>query len=279
MNASKLIASLREEDTLKNAAGERTLIAQLVRHRCASAQREVGGDRVMAGSTMSSRFTEEDRERIKLLMEAYWAGDADRFRDNMTSDLFPWRLALKEFVKLSSVPPQMQSAFQTAWIWAKHLPREVDDHPLVCAVARVMLPAYAGPAVRLFRGACLLERQRRIYGLSWAADIAVAESFAKDYQEDLPGDSVVLETLAPSAAIICEMSYPEPFTAEERASNASAHFEEFHDEREYIVDRRLLKAVTVVRRLPGYSQQDLAVEQDKAQKQPNAETKDSRKKH
>jgi hypothetical protein len=30
VNASKLIASLREKDTFKNAAGERTLIAQLV---------------------------------------------------------------------------------------------------------------------------------------------------------------------------------------------------------------------------------------------------------
>ena len=147
----------------------------------------------------------------------------------------------------------MQGALQDAWISAKHVPREVDDHPLVCAVARVMLPAYAGPAVRLFRGACLLERQRRVYGVAWTADIAVAESFAKDYQEDLPGGSVVLETLAPSAAIICKMSYPEPFTAEERAANARAHFEEFHDEREHIVDRRLLKAVTVVRHFQAIS--------------------------
>lgn len=145
-----------------------------------------------------------DLERITFLMEDYRTGNVDRFYQNMIADLFPWALALKEFVKLSSVPPEMQQAFRMAWVECKNVPLQANNHPLVCAAARVMLPAYTGPAVRLFRGACLNEHRRRAYSLSWTAEIDEAEFFAKERQE-WSGGSVVLETLAPPAAIICQI--------------------------------------------------------------------------
>lgn len=190
----------------------------------------------------------QERERLDLLMHDYRAGDVDRFLHNMTWDDFPWALALKWFAKLTSVPAEMQEAFQFAWIEYKQISR-VNNQPLICAAARVMLPPYTGPAVLLFRGASLLERRRRAYGVSWTDSLAAAEDFAKDYQV-WPGGSVVLETLASPAAIVGKMPYPKPFTEEERAQYPGAHFLKRHEEREYIVDRRQLTRVKVIRHLP-----------------------------
>jgi hypothetical protein len=192
-----------------------------------------------------------DLERITLLMQAYYAGDVDAFRHNMTADLFPWTLALRKLAKLTSVSPEMQYAFGDAWVRHKHLSFAVNNHSLLCAAARVMLPAYTGPAVRLFRGASTIESRRRSYGLSWTEYLAEAERFAEERQE-WPGGSVVFETVAPPAAIICKMPYPEPFTEEERVEMPSGvHFEDFYEEQEYVIDRRQLTQVTVVRRLHG----------------------------
>jgi hypothetical protein len=43
-----------------------------------------------------------DRERINHLLAAYRAGNVGAFYSNMTSDLFPWTKALREFAKLST---------------------------------------------------------------------------------------------------------------------------------------------------------------------------------
>src|SRR6516162_10477436 len=109
-------------------------------------------------------------------------------------------------------------------------------------------PLYTGPAVRLFRGAGFNEFRRRQYSLSWTDDRAAAERFARDYSGLLHG-SVVLETVAPAAAIIAKIEYPEPWTNSEREEILREHpntrFDEYHDEREFLVDRRELGTVTV----------------------------------
>ena len=124
----------------------------------------------------------------------------------------------------------------------------VADHRALCDAARVLLPSYKGPAIRLFRGSSANERRRRIYGLSWTPEIAVAERFARERQV-FDGGSVVLETLAPPDAIICAVEYPRPFTQEEiEKLGVDVQITEYHEEREYVVDRRRLNGVTVVRR-------------------------------
>lgn len=106
-----------------------------------------------------------------------------------------WWAAMRAVVKqVQAVSPDIQQAFLSVWIESKRLPREVDDHRTMCAAARVLLPRYQGPAVRLFRGAWIGERRRRIYGLSWTAEVSEAERFARDRQ-GWEGGSVVLETL------------------------------------------------------------------------------------
>jgi hypothetical protein len=120
---------------------------------------------------------------------------------------------------------------------------------------RAMTPRYTGPAVRLFRGAWWREHERRKYGSSWTLSASVAAAFARQFQEHAkfsPGAGVVLETLAPPEAI-SKVEYPKPFTAAEKRKAQRAHpgitFTEFHNEREYIVDGRMLKDVKVRRRL------------------------------
>jgi hypothetical protein len=169
-----------------------------------------------------------------------------------------WTVAMHAVARrLQSVSPEIQQAFLSVWVEHKMLPLTVGDHRALCDAARILLPPYHGPAVRLFRGAAAGERRRRIYGLSWTPDMAIAERFARERQQ-WDGGSVVLETLAPPAAIICSVDYPEPFTVEElkrefpglaqQTIEKLADSQSFHEEREYVIDRRHLGAVTVASR-------------------------------
>jgi hypothetical protein len=109
---------------------------------------------------------------------------------------------------------------------------------------RILFPRYHGPAVRLFRGADSREARlhNNLYGASWSASIEEADWFAREYQCRL-GGSVVLETLAPASAIISAPAINGP------------HWENLdgtrlYDEKEYLVDGRRLRTVTVARRYP-----------------------------
>src|SRR4051812_29789890 len=55
-------------------------------------------------------------------------------------------------------------------------------------------------------------------------------------------------------AIICAVEYPKPFTEHEilmlKRDHPTAEIDEYNDEREYVVDRRFLDRVTIVRRYP-----------------------------
>jgi hypothetical protein len=166
-----------------------------------------------------------------------------------------WTVTMRKVVRESrTVSPKIQSAFLSVWIESNMLPLFVGDHRALCDAARLLLPSYQGPSVRLFRGAGAAERRRRIYGVSWSADVAVAERFARE-RRVMDGGSVLLETLAPSAGVICAVDYPKPRTQAEieklKRGHPNVAVSEFHEEREYVVDRRHLEAVTVVRR---YSQ-------------------------
>jgi hypothetical protein len=155
--------------------------------------------------------------------------------------------AMRAVVKqIQAVSPEIQHAFLQAWIDSKNPSLSVGDHRALCAAARVLLPCYRGPSVRLFRGADANERRRRVYGLSWTADRDVAERFARARQGH-NGGSVVLETLAPPAAIICAVNYE---ITRLKSEHSNGEIAERSHEREYVVDRRHLNAVAVVHRMP-----------------------------
>jgi hypothetical protein len=144
-----------------------------------------------------------------------------------------WTIAIRKIAReVSEVSPDVRSAFLSIWIQTKMLPLTVRDHRALCTAARVLLPPYSGPPLRLFRGASANERRRRTYGISWTSDLEIADNFAQE-RRCWNGGSVLLETVAPREAIICAIS--------EASGN-------LYDEREFAVDRRDLHAVRVVRR-------------------------------
>jgi hypothetical protein len=193
-----------------------------------------------------------DRWRVKMLMQAVQDGDSEWFYDNLTADMMPWEMALRALAKLPEIPIDFQQAFRSAWIETKQLPLKVRSHSLLCKVLRMTFPPYTGPAVRLFRGACFNEHQNRSYSLSWTTDRSTGERFAKDHAFAQCGGNVLLETLAPTAAIITQIKYPEPLTDAEREQLLRQYpglqIHEFHDEREFLVDRRNLGTITVAQR-------------------------------
>jgi hypothetical protein len=138
------------------------------------------------------------------------------------------------------------------WIEAGNFPLSVFDDKALTAALRLLLPAYEGQAVRLYRGTAFREWRTRRFGFSWSADIGTAESFGRDLWQSSEGGGVVLETVAPAAAIIAKIVYPEPFTQAEREEILqecpNTNFNEFHGEDEYLIDRRYLGRVTVARR-------------------------------
>jgi hypothetical protein len=217
----------------------------------------------MSSFNMVEELRKEERARRTAaadFVRACQAGDVDKF--NETVDFINertvggWTTAIRKLAReIRVVSPDIQFAFQRVWIGSKMLPRRVDDHPALCDAARVLLPKYRGPAVHLFRGAGALERRRRAYGMSWSTQIAAAERFAEE-RRVMDGGSVLLETLAPPEAIISAIVYPEPFTeaeiAELEARCPGEVIEEpsgYGAEGEYVLDRRLLGAVQVIRRL------------------------------
>jgi hypothetical protein len=101
-----------------------------------------------------------------------------------------------------------------------------------------------------------------LYSITWSArtisdggtsspSVACATRFA-DGRRVWDGGSVLLETVAASKAIICKIAYPAPLTQKEIKALKRKHpgimIDEFHDEQEYLIDRRYLNLVKVMRR-------------------------------
>jgi hypothetical protein len=119
------------------------------------------------------------------------------------------------------------------WRWhGDHLRSEVNDDLVLTAALRVLLPRYTGPGLTLYRGDSALNRRRRTYGLSWSASVVTAANFARGPWRSFTGGSVLLRAPVPPEAIVC----------------ATALHGDEHDEAEYLVDRRYLRRVDVIKR-------------------------------
>lgn len=191
---------------------------------------------------------------MKALVDACRRGDAEQFFELVYPyDGHPnfWPGALRAINRhIPEVTPAIQDAFQQAWMQTKMLCLLVDSNRELCRALRVLMPAYQGEALRLFRGAGALERKRAAYGVSWTASLSAAEEFAQSYRV-MPTGSVVLETVAPREAIIAAIEYPAPMTEAEKLElelPPNAKISEYHEECEYLVDRSLLGPVHVLRR-------------------------------
>jgi hypothetical protein len=161
-----------------------------------------------------------------------------------------WNLAFRRIARTKwKCTGELQAAFRDTWVQSKSLRLRAGEDRTVIAALRVLMPRYRGGSIRLFRGTSALERKRRVYGLSWTVSIDVAEKFALRWGRVHGG--VILETLAPAKAVISKIEYPKPLTPNELTKLGlphGIHVVEYHQEREYLVDRRLLTAVKVIRR-------------------------------
>lgn len=179
------------------------------------------------------------RADIREFVEGSVAGDKEGFeralvRLSENSDAL--RKAFRRIARESKVPMTTRMCFLSFWFsFGEHWRNEVGDDRILLPALRALMPSYRGSAVELFRGDSMWNRRRRTYGPCWSRSRIVAEQHAAGpWRSHHSEGSVLLRTLAPANAIICAL--PDHVTS---------------DEEEYIVDRRFLNHVTVLKR---YSQ-------------------------
>jgi len=112
----------------------------------------------------------------------------------------------------------------------------IRDHfsidPLVPAALANLAPGYSGPSVELFRGERWSNHLNKTYGFSWTIIRKTAEMFAMGLNCSPPDGGVLVTTIAPAWAILSE-----PNDHSRRLG-----------EDEYVIDRRALEEVAVVKR-------------------------------
>jgi hypothetical protein len=196
---------------------------------------------------MALRLTVDPSDRAKILLAAF------RRREREAANLFAdairrgeglavagevdmalaWKAAIRAAGRLTGLSNASRQVFLDFWVQHGDALRQEAgaDHELLAAL-RACLPPYRGPGRVLYRGEAARNRRRRTYGSSWSSDRRVAEAFAEGGAHNYEGGTVLLVADVPAEAIVA---------AAPRSTG----------EREFIVDRRWLKAgsVRVLRRI------------------------------
>lgn len=185
---------------------------------------------------------DRDRRGPREFVEAMKSGDLERYGKafgRMARSLDGWRRAMIRLSKEHDLPLSTRRAFMWGWsISGDYIRLEVgSDLILLNALWAIVPHRYSGGSLTLYRGDGWGNRKHRTYGMSWSTSQEVAESFAAGIWRKTEGGSVVLRTVAPASAILCRCE-------------SGAHDEED----EYLVDRRRLGTVDLIKR---YSQVDV----------------------
>ncbi len=177
------------------------------------------------------------RQAVRDFVEGAAAGNAERMTsafNDLDGGPFAgggWARAFRAVARLGSVPDATRAFFLRVQVESgDHIRQETLDDLALTDGLRVLLPPYTGPAMTLYRGEGAHNRSRRTYGLSWSASRDVADECAQGWVQASDGGSVLLQADVPSAAIICA---------------PAVSSKDLYDEAEYLVDRRLLRAVKV----------------------------------
>jgi hypothetical protein len=186
-------------------------------------------------------FRRDERAAISDFAEAVRNEDIARLlrAADKNETLGTWTKALRVVSRLPGTSPMFRRSFLQVWLEHGDAMRQQvhcenrGDLALLDAL-HVLLPPYIGPGLTLFRGERACNRRYRRYGPSWTSDSDVAKAFALDAHRYAQDDGVVLATEAPAQAII----------------SAPFQIDNSYCEAEYVVDRRLLKRVHVIDRLP-----------------------------
>lgn len=144
--------------------------------------------------------------------------------------------ALRQIASMERPPSEaFRRAFRDFFIGSGDILRDTSRKDLVLIDALwVLLPAYRGESMRVFRGESASNRRLRTYGCSWTRERKVADAFAQGRWRLHEGGSVLVEATAAPEAII---------SAIPRAADMGK-------EREVLIDRRKLGRVRVLQRYP-----------------------------
>lgn len=174
-----------------------------------------------------------NREIVRSFIDVVTKGDLDHLSDciGQIEDHYLWDQTFRD-LKTISAPAQIRTAFARMWCSrGDHLRSCVNNDLTLIRGLRALLPPYRGPALQLYRGEGVFNRRRRTYGLSWTSEINIARQHAQ--HDEYRDGSLLITTFANPQAII---------------SRPAKRGERFYGEKEYLVDRRGLKAVEVLER-------------------------------
>lgn len=163
------------------------------------------------------------------------SGEVHKFNRALkdADECYCFQSAFRKIARLEAVPLKTQEGFLAIWLSeGDEIRSDVCNDLLLMDALRVLLPAYSGPDVHLFRGEGALNRKHRTYGMSWTSSRDVAVYFAEGNRSMYENGTVLVSTQAPASAIICV------------PHDHDNSYEEF----EYIVDRRRLGRVSAEQR-------------------------------
>ena len=149
---------------------------------------------------------------------------------------FCWKEAMRRVIHVEGdLRYDLRLSFYTTWTYhGDHIRQAIDDDLLLIEALRKLLPPYGGSDKTLYRGESMPNRKRRTYGPSWTPLQYVARSFAEVFHCYADGGAVLLKARVPKANIIAKLNKGyDPL-----------------QEREYLVDRRDLKDVYVLKAFP-----------------------------
>jgi hypothetical protein len=149
---------------------------------------------------------------------------------------FCWKEAMRRVIHIEGdLRYDLRMSFYTTWVHhGDHIRLAIDDDLLLIEALRKLLPPYGGSDMTLYRGECMPNRKRRTYGPSWTSSKNVARDFAEIFHRCSDGGAVLLKARVPKVNIIAKLNKGyDPL-----------------QEREYLVDRRNLKDVYVLKTFP-----------------------------
>jgi hypothetical protein len=198
--------------------------------------------------TVSRFFAEETRRERSVLRQfedSLRSGDVQALSESIApldGITFGWKRAFQRAERFDGLSPNVKHAFLQAWLYfGDHIRQEVGRDLLLIRGLRVLLPSYEGPSMILYRAERFFNWKRRTYGPSWSSGREVADQFAlTETYRTSQGGSVVLKVTAMPEHILC----------------APIQHDNGYGEDEYILDRRGLRGVTVVRRYSQLSHED-----------------------
>jgi hypothetical protein len=149
----------------------------------------------------------------------------------------------KVLTELSERPSDNKFGASLVMAWLTcgiHLGRAFKEHNgLFAAALRQHMPRYDGPGLTLFRGQLETFHRKRHYGMSWTAELEVAQRLATWHAAG-ESDAVVLRMEASPEMIIADLR------------------EHWHDqrmrERQLLIDPRMVREVEVLETVPVHHQ-------------------------